>query len=256
MSFKECYDSTVNVSRLLLLLTPRSCHFTHSFNNLHYRYGQTGSGKTFTITGGPERYDDRGLIPRSIAYLFKSMKTDEEQNGTSHTCYVSYLEIYNQSGYDLLMQSNNNQSSSSITFGEVEIPKVTMLEDEYGNFHFKNLSMHKVSSEEDALNLLFLGDTNRAIAATEMNQNSTRSHCIFTVVLELRMAGADSVTRSKLNIVDLAGSERVSRSNSAGQTLREAKYINSSLFFLEMVIVALHEKEKKGKDNYHGKFEC
>lgn len=75
---------------------------------------------------------------------------------------------------------------------------------------------------------------------------------IFTLVLEGRKAGADTVTRSKLNIVDLAGSERVSRTSSAGQTLREAKYINSSLFFLEMVIVALHEKEKKRKaDHIH-----
>lgn len=111
-----------------------------------------------------------------------------------------------------------------------------------------------VSSEEDALNLLFLGDTNRAIAATEMNQNSTRSHCIFTIILEKRQAGADTVTRSKLNIVDLAGSERVGRTSSAGQTLREAKYINSSLFFLEMVIVALYEKEKKKKKGVHGEY--
>ena len=117
----------------------------------------------------------------------------------------------------------------------------------------KHLSVRPVSSEEDALNLLFLGDTNRAIAATEMNQNSTRSHCIFTILLEKRTAGVDTVTRSKLNIVDLAGSERVSRTNSAGQTLREAKYINSSLFFLEMVIIALHDKEKKRKDHIHGK---
>lgn len=200
--------------------------------------GQTGSGKTFTITGGPERYDDRGIIPRAIAHLFKSMAS-EQQKGTSISCYISYLEIYNQSGYDLLTENNDE--------------KVTMLEDENGNFHFKNLSMHQVSSEEEALNLLFLGDTNRAIAATEMNQNSTRSHCIFTIILEQRKAGGDTVTRSKLNIVDLAGSERVGRTSSAGQTLREAKYINSSLFFLEMVIVALHDKEKKKKD-VHGEF--
>jgi len=210
------------------------------FNSTIFAYGQTGSGKTFTITGGPDRYDDRGIIPRAIAHLFKAMKT-EGQKGTSCSCYISYLEIYNQSGYDLLMENNHNSNAD-------EVPKVTMLEDEDGNFHFKNLSMHMVSSEEDALNLLFLGDTNRAIAATEMNQNSTRSHCIFTIILEKRSAGADTVTRSKLNIVDLAGSERVGRTTSAGQTLREAKYINSSLFFLEMVIVALHEKEKKRKD--------
>lgn len=83
--------------------------------------GQTGSGKTFTITGGPESYDDRGIIPRAIAHLFKAMK-GKEQKGTSFSCYISYLEIYNQSGYDLLME--NNQSSSSFD----EVPKVTMLE--------------------------------------------------------------------------------------------------------------------------------
>lgn len=168
-----------------------------------------GSGKTFTITGGPEKYDDRGIIPRAIADLFKAMKGEEQKGGTSYSCFISYLEIYNQSGYDLLGETNSPGSNhSNSTLGEV--PKVTMLEDEDGNFHFKNLSMHMIASEEDALNLLFLGDTNRAIAATEMNQQSTRSHCIFTIILEKREAGADTVTRSKLNIVDLAGSERVS----------------------------------------------
>ena len=211
------------------------------FNSTIFAYGQTGSGKTFTITGGPERYEDRGLIPRALSHLFKAIKDDAQ---SSYSCYISYLEIYNQSGYDLLMQTNSNSNAAF-----EEVPKVSMLEDEDGNFHFKNLSMQAVTSEEDALNLLFLGDTNRAIAATEMNQNSTRSHCIFTIVMEKRMAGADTVIRSKLNIVDLAGSERVSRTSSVGQTLKEAKYINSSLFFLEMVIVALHEKDSR--DNVH-----
>jgi kinesin family protein 6/9 len=216
------------------------------YNSTIFAYGQTGSGKTFTITGGPERYEDRGLIPRAISHLFKAMK-DDEQKGSSFSCFISYLEIYNQSGYDLLMQGNNGNAAFE------EVPKVTMMEDEDGNFHFKNLSVQAVASEEDALNLLFLGDTNRAIAATEMNQNSTRSHCIFTIMLEKRMPGADSVIRSKLNIVDLAGSERVSRTSSTGQTLKEAKYINSSLFFLEMVIVALHEKDTRGNsNNVHG----
>eukprot|EP00804_Cyclotella_cryptica_P008836 CCRYP_013065-RA/>CCRYP_013065-RA protein AED:0.02 eAED:0.02 QI:2973/1/0.66/1/1/1/3/0/836 len=210
------------------------------YNSTIFAYGQTGSGKTFTITGGPERYDDRGILPRTISHLFKAIKGDKA-DGLSYTCYVSYLEIYNQSGYDLLAENEGHSFE--------DIPKVTMLEDEFGHFHFKNLSVHSASSEEEALNLLFLGDTNRAIAATEMNQNSTRSHCIFTIILECRRAGADTVVRSKLNIVDLAGSERVSRTSSAGQTLREAKYINSSLFFLEIVIIALHEKKKK--DNVH-----
>lgn len=158
---------------------------------------------------------------------------------------------------------------------------MTLLEDEEGNCHLRNLSMHLVGSEEEALNLLFLGDTNRAISATAMNQvrlgvvfggawcrfalsvrssrlndtnrpthptqsqTSSRSHCIFTLSLEGRRRGAgaeDRVRRSKLNLCDLAGSERVHKTVARGQTLREARYINQSLFYLEMVILALHEK--------------
>ena len=220
------------------------------FNSTIFAYGQTGSGKTFTITGGPKNYEDRGLIPRALSHLFGAMK-DVRVKGSSFSCFVSYLEIYNESGYDLLMQSSNGE------IGFEDIPKVMMLEDENGSIHFKNLSIQAVASEEDALNLLFVGDTNRAIAATEMNQNSTRSHCIFTIMLEKRTPGTDTVMRSKLNIVDLAGSERVSRTSSTGQTLKEAKYINSSLFFLEMVIVALHERDVRGKsNNVHGNSLC
>lgn len=124
-----------------------------------------------------------------------------------------------------------------------------MLEDDSGNFHFKNLSMHAASTEEEALNLLFLGDTNRAIAETPMNMASSRSHCIFTLSLEIRQPGADVVRRSKLHLVDLAGSERVGKTNSSGSVLSEAKYINTSLFFLERVIVALHEKATKGRSH-------
>ena len=117
----------------------------------------------------------------------------------------------------------------------------------------------QVSSEEEALNLLFLGDTNRAIAATAMNKASSRSHCIFTLSLEGRRrhhgggggagsaaagSSCDRVRRSKLNLVDLAGSERVHKTAAQGQTLREARYINQSLFFLEMVILALHERRQ------------
>jgi len=125
--------------------------------------------------------------------------------------------------------------------------KVSLLEDEDGRYHLKNLSMHPVASEEDALNCLFLGDTNRAISETDMNLQSSRSHCVFTISIEGRKQGEDSVRRSKLHLVDLAGSERVGKSGTQGQTLKEAKYINSSLFYLEMVIVALHEKATKGR---------
>lgn len=213
-------------------------------------------GKTFTITGGPERYADRGIIPRAISMLFYGL---QNQKNASYSCYVSYFELYNDNGYDLLVEANNGDekgsTSRSDSFGGGsnfnELPKVTMMEDEDGNYHFRNLSVNQVSSEEEALNLLFIGDTNRAIGETQMNQSSSRSHCIFTLMVEMRKIGSETVVRSKLNLVDLAGSERVHKTNSSGQTLKEAQYINSSLFFLEMVIVALHERTKKGRENTH-----
>ena len=123
----------------------------------------------------------------------------EAQTQASFNCYVSYLELHNESGYDLLAADEDVEVSRLD-----DMPKVTMLEDEEGNYHFKNLSVNKVNTEEDALNLLFLGDTNRAIGETEMNQSSSRSHCIFTIMVEKRLNDSDSVIRSKSNLADLA----------------------------------------------------
>ncbi len=207
------------------------------FNSTIFAYGQTGSGKTFTLTGGPERYSDRGIIPRSISMMYNTFRT---RTDVQFKCFISYLEIYNEQGYDLLDPSHETKSLE-------DLPKVTMLEDEHGNFHLKNLSMHAADNEEDALNLLFMGDTNRAIAETPMNMASSRSHCIFSLAIEARVVGSDVIRRSKLHLVDLAGSERVGKTNSSGSVLTEAKYINTSLFYLEMVIVALYEKATKGR---------
>ncbi|KAJ8289186.1 hypothetical protein COCON_G00018450 [Conger conger] len=118
------------------------------------------------------------------------------------------------------------------------------MEDEDQNIHLKNLSIQQSANEEEALNLLFLGDTNRMIAETPMNQASTRSHCIFTVHVCSREPGSSTLRRSKLHLVDLAGSERVGKTGVGGQLLTEAKYINLSLHYLEQVIIALSEKNR------------
>lgn len=209
------------------------------YNSTIFAYGQTGSGKTFTITGGVERYNDRGIIPRSISMIFNEVRSRKD---VEMKIYISYLEIYNEQGYDLL------NSSQQVTALE-DLPKVTMLEDEHGNFHLKNLTVHPVTTEVEALDLLFYGDTNRAVAETPMNLASSRSHCIFTISIEMRDTSNDRVRRSKLHLVDLAGSERVGKTHSSGSVLTEAKYINSSLFYLEMVIVALYEKATKGRQH-------
>uniref|UniRef100_A0A4X1SQ10 Kinesin-like protein n=1 Tax=Sus scrofa TaxID=9823 RepID=A0A4X1SQ10_PIG len=204
------------------------------YNGTIFAYGQTGSGKTFTITGGAERYSDRGIIPRTLSYIFEQLQKDSSKIYTTH---ISYLEIYNECGYDLL---DPRHEASSLE----DLPKVTVLEDPDQNIHLKNLSLHQATTEEEALNLLFLGDTNRMIAETPMNQASTRSHCIFTIHLSSKEPGSATVRHAKLHLVDLAGSERVAKTGVGGQLLTEAKYINLSLHYLEQVIIALAEKHR------------
>ena len=209
------------------------------FNATIFAYGQTGSGKTFTITGGAERYVDRGIIPRTLTYIFNEIA---KRSDAQYKIHVSYLEIYNGAGYDLL------DPTHEVTALE-DMPKVMLREDDGGNVHISNLSMHLADTEEDGLNLLFVGDTNRAIAETPMNMASSRSHCVFTIFFEARQPGSDVIRRSKLHLVDLAGSERTHKTNSTGQIFKEANYINTSLSFLEQVIIALHEKATKGRQH-------
>ncbi|XP_068041601.1 kinesin-like protein KIF6 isoform X10 [Anomalospiza imberbis] len=204
------------------------------YNGTIFAYGQTGSGKTFTITGGAERYSDRGIIPRTLSYIFDQLQKDSSK---VYTTYVSYLEIYNECGYDLLDPRHE-------AFRMEDLPKVTIMEDSDQNIHLKNLSLQQATNEEEALNLLFLGDTNRMIAETPINQASSRSHCIFTIHISSKEPGSATIRCSKLHLVDLAGSERVAKTGIGGHLLTEAKYINLSLHYLEQVIIALSEKNR------------
>ena len=125
-----------------------------------------------------------------------------------------------------------------------DLPKVTIMDDGDGDYHLQHLSQHAVTNEEDALNSLFIGDTNRMIAETPMNQASTRSHCIFSIYISSRAQGESVIRRAKLHLVDLAGSERIGKTGVVGNLATEAKYINLSLHYLEQVIVALGERSR------------
>ncbi|XP_036073493.1 kinesin-like protein KIF6 isoform X3 [Rousettus aegyptiacus] len=222
--FQRIFDQDANQETIFEnIAKPVAESVLAGYNGTIFAYGQTGSGKTFTITGGAERYSDRGIIPRTLSYIFEQLQKDSSKIYTTH---ISYLEIYNECGYDLL---DPRHEASSLE----DLPKVTILEDPDQNIHLKNLSLHQATTEEEALNLLFLGDTNRMIAETPMNQASTRSHCIFTIHLSSKEPGSATVRHAKLHLVDLAGSERVAKTGVGGLLLTEAKYINLSLHYLE-----------------------
>ncbi|KAI9137246.1 P-loop containing nucleoside triphosphate hydrolase protein [Paraphysoderma sedebokerense] len=201
------------------------------YNGTIFCYGQTGAGKTFTMTGATENYKHRGIIPRALSRIFKGI-ADRPQMAT--TVKISYLEIYNEQMIDLLKPNFDGSES------------MTVIEDKNGSSYVRGLSTEICNSEEEALNLLFEGETNRSIGDHQLNKTSSRSHCILTVYMESRSRDESSerVIYSKLNLVDLAGSERLSKTNSSGTTLKEAMYINKSLTFLEQVILALADKKR------------
>uniref|UniRef100_A0A1I8IJC1 Kinesin-like protein n=1 Tax=Macrostomum lignano TaxID=282301 RepID=A0A1I8IJC1_9PLAT len=203
------------------------------YNGTIMCYGQTGAGKTFTITGATEMFHNRGLVPRALSHLYKEI---EAKSDLAITVRITYLEIYNDTMLDLLATMPDSQEAGS--------PLV--ITEENGGVYVKGLNVHLAQSEEEALNLLFEGETNRATAAHALNKNSSRSHTIFTVYLETRsrFQSNSKYTTSKINFVDLAGSERLQKTLSTGKTQQEASYINKSLSFLEQTVIALTEKNR------------
>ena len=174
-------------------------------NSTIFAYGQTGSGKTFTIFGG-DSFADRGLIPRSIAFLFKEIRSKEE-SGSLIKCQISFTEVYKETVYDLLDKQKKNLPIEQWT-------AVQVMEGENG-LTLRNLNVFTVDSEDDALSLFFLGNTNRLTSATVMNDASSRSHAVFTMIIDSKgiKDGKAVFTCGKMNFVDLAGSERIYKVN-------------------------------------------
>ncbi|KAF5288825.1 hypothetical protein FQR65_LT11940 [Abscondita terminalis] len=194
-------------------------------NGTIFAYGQTGSGKTYTITGSSSYFEQRGIIPRSIEEIFGFVR----KNPYVYTVYVSYLEIYNDVGYDLL----NSAAKCNMELYPIEQKE---------KIKSRNVKAVRVCSEEEAMMMLLVGDSNRITVETARNLNSSRSHCIFTINIISKNSKKGQVMNSKLSLVDLAGSERICKSNISGITLKEAKCINLSLHYLQDVVRILCQK--------------
>lgn len=205
------------------------------YNGTIMTYGQTGAGKTYTMSGGSQNYKFRGVIPRAVSQIFNEISSKPE---LSFIVKVSYVEIYNELIYDLLSNVAPADQNGNI-----------MIQDDlkYG-IVVKGLTLETCNNEEEALNHLFEGETNRTVAEHKLNKSSTRSHCVYTIHLESRsrVESSEKVVFSKLNLVDLAGSERIKKTGSEGLTLTEANFINKSLSYMEQVVIALSEK---GRDH-------
>ena len=207
------------------------------YNGTIFAYGQTGSGKTYTITGGVESISMRGIIPRALSYIFEETK---KRTLFTWKIYISYLEIYNNDGYDLL--SDTGAGGTQRRFELESLPRVRIRENKSRQLILTNLSIHEIDNFQEGMALLMLGDDNRVVAETPKNDASTRSHCLFMIQIESKKIGEDVKTLSKLHIVDLSGSEKPSKTELSGIRMTEALNINVSLFYLEQVIIEINNK--------------
>ena len=200
------------------------------YNGTVFAYGQTGCGKTFTMMGIVDDPNLKGIVPNAFSHIFGYIKTEGESKRFLVRC--SFVEIYNEEVRDLL---GDNSKKLDIR----ENPKK-------GTF-IKDLNYVTIKDTDDTEKCLNKGNKNRHVGHTSMNDQSSRSHSLFTVYLEIEEKGEDGngrIKSGKLNLVDLAGSERVGKTNATGQTFDEGKKINLSLTALGNVIDALSSNRK------------
>ncbi|KAK7208050.1 kinesin family protein [Myxozyma melibiosi] len=207
------------------------------FNNCIFAYGQTGSGKSYSMMGSR---DDPGVIPRICEALFSRINELSTENGTQFTVEVSYLEIYNERVRDLLNPKNR---------GNLRVREHPSL-----GPYVEDLSRLVVSSFAEIEELMDEGNKARTVAATNMNETSSRSHAVFTLTLTQHfndaVTGLSSEKVSRMSLVDLAGSERASATGASGSRLKEGTEINRSLSALGRVIRTLADVSsgKKQRD--------
>uniref|UniRef100_A0A671LC00 Kinesin-like protein KIF13B n=1 Tax=Sinocyclocheilus anshuiensis TaxID=1608454 RepID=A0A671LC00_9TELE len=199
------------------------------YNACIFAYGQTGSGKSYTMMGAAEQ---PGLIPRLCSSLFQR-SVQEQREGESFTVEVSYMEIYNEKVRDLLDPKGSRQA-------------LRVREHKVLGPYVDGLSRLAVTSYKDIESLMSEGNKSRTVAATNMNEESSRSHAVFNIILTHTLrdlkTGTSGEKVSKLSLVDLAGSERADKTGAGGERLKEGSNINRSLTTLGLVISALAEQ--------------
>ena len=195
----------------------------NGYNGTVFAYGQTGAGKSYTMMGSDiDDSEGRGIIPRIVEQIFSSIMASP--GNIEYTVRVSYMEIYMERIRDLLQPQNDN---------------LPVHEEKSRGVYVKGLLEIYVSSVSEVFEVMRRGGAARAVAATNMNQESSRSHSIFVITITQKNVETGSAKSGQLFLVDLAGSEKVGKTGASGQTLEEAKKINKSLSALGMVINSL-----------------
>ncbi|XP_033314069.1 kinesin-like protein unc-104 isoform X2 [Bombus bifarius] len=215
-------------------------HAFEGYNVCIFAYGQTGAGKSYTMMGKQEEGQE-GIIPQICKDLFRKISRNSNEC-LKYSVEVSYMEIYCERVRDLLNPKNK---------GNLRVREHPLL-----GPYVEDLSKLAVMSYQDIHDLIDEGNKARTVAATNMNETSSRSHAVFTIFFtqQKQDSATGLVTEkvSKISLVDLAGSERADSTGAKGTRLKEGANINKSLTTLGKVISALAEiaatKKKKKAD--------
>ncbi|XP_038271653.1 kinesin-like protein KIF1A isoform X4 [Dermochelys coriacea] len=212
-------------------------HAFEGYNVCIFAYGQTGAGKSYTMMGRQEK-DQQGIIPQLCEDLFSRIN-DTTNDNMSYSVEVSYMEIYCERVRDLLNPKNK---------GNLRVREHPLL-----GPYVEDLSKLAVTSYNDIQDLMDSGNKARTVAATNMNETSSRSHAVFNIIFTQKRHDAETdVTTekvSKISLVDLAGSERADSTGAKGTRLKEGANINKSLTTLGKVISALAEVDSGPNKN-------
>uniref|UniRef100_A0A672YTA3 plus-end-directed kinesin ATPase n=1 Tax=Sphaeramia orbicularis TaxID=375764 RepID=A0A672YTA3_9TELE len=213
-------------------------HAFEGYNVCIFAYGQTGAGKSYTMMGKQDVKDQQGIIPLMCEDLFTKIN-DNTDNSMSYSVEVSYMEIYCERVRDLLNPKNK---------GNLRVREHPLM-----GPYVEDLSKLAVTSYNDIQDLMDSGNKARTVAATNMNETSSRSHAVFNIIFTQKRHDADtdntSEKVSKISLVDLAGSERADSTGAKGTRLKEGANINKSLTTLGKVISALAEVDSGPNKN-------
>ncbi|CAN6196612.1 unnamed protein product [Urochloa humidicola] len=235
-TFDKVFDHSASQEHVFIEISQLVQSALDGYKVCIFAYGQTGSGKTYTMMGNPELDDQKGMIPRSLEQIFQASQVLNSQ-GWKYKMQASMLEIYNETIRDLLAANRNAAQDGASS-------KYTIKHDSSGNTHVSDLTVADVTTISEVSSLLRRAAQSRSVGRTHMNEESSRSHCVFTLRIFGVNEGTDQQVQGVLNLIDLAGSERLNKSGATGDRLKETQAINKSLSCLSDVIFSIAKKEE------------
>ncbi|XP_020238915.1 kinesin-like protein KIN-14I isoform X3 [Cajanus cajan] len=229
-NFNKVFGPSASQAEVFSDMQPLIRSVLDGYNVCIFAYGQTGSGKTFTMTGPKEITEkSQGVNYRALSDLF--LTADQRRDTFCYDVSVQMIEIYNEQVRDLLVIDGSNK-------------RLEIRSNSHRGLSVPDASLVPVSSTRDVIELMNLGQRNRAVGATALNDRSSRSHSCLTVHVQGRDLTSGTILRGCMHLVDLAGSERVDKSEATGDRLKEAQHINKSLSALGDVIASLAQKNQ------------